>query len=89
MSEPFDIEETPTPSSSGPAQQPRPTWKEQVRKAWCSAWGYSLIIGRKNETVIQLPVLIAIPIGIMGGWITALGLFLGIVLGYSFRVVSR
>jgi hypothetical protein len=88
MSEPFEVNENPTPSSKGPGRSKCCSW-DQVVKAWASMWRETLVIGHKAETVVQLPLVVAIMLGLAAPHVAAVTLILGIVLGYSFMVVTR
>jgi|GEM_PF-6167354 len=87
MAEPFDINEQPSANQGGAA--PKPTFWDQLVKAWNTLWKQTLIIGRKSETLVQLPLVLAILLGVGFPHVAALVFVLGIVLGYTFRVVSR
>lgn len=86
MTEPFDINEQPASQGGGP---PRPTFWDQLVEAWNTLWKQTLIIGRRGETLVQLPLVLAIGLGVAFPHAAALIFVLGIVLGYTFRVVSR
>ncbi len=87
MTEPFDINEQPGANQGGAA--PKPTFWDQLVKAWNTLWKQTLIIGRRGETLVQLPLVLAIPLGVAFPHGALLIFVLGIVLGYTFRVVSR
>lgn len=88
MSEPFDIQESPDVSQSGASPKKTTFWERLVR-ATKSMWKQTLIIARKGETLVQLPLLIAVLLAIGFPHLAALVLVFGIVFGYSFTVVGR
>jgi hypothetical protein len=88
MSEPFNIDERPA-VSQGSATQKKPTLWDQLVTTSKSLWKQTLIIARKSETVVQLPLVLAILLAVGFPHLAALVLVLGIVLGYSFTVVGK
>ncbi len=88
MTEPFDINEQPAGTNQGGAA-PKPTFWDQLVEAWNTLWKQTLIIGRKSETLVQLPLMLAILLGVAFPHLAALIFVLGIVMGYTFKVVSR
>jgi hypothetical protein len=87
MSEPFEVNENPTPSSKGSGLKCC-SW-DQVVKACKSVWRQTLVIGHKTETVVQLPLVVAIMLAFAAPHVAAVILVLGIVFGYSFKVINR
>jgi hypothetical protein len=88
MSEPFDIHESPDVTQRSAAQA-KPTFWDQTVTACKSLWKQTLIIARRGETVVQLPLVLAIVLVVGFPHLAALVLVLGIVLGYSFTVAGK
>lgn len=88
MSEPFDIQESPDVSQSG-ASPKKTTFWDQLVSASKSMWKQTLIIARRGETLVQLPLVIAVLLAVGFPHLAALVLVFGIVFGYSFTVAGK
>ena len=86
MSEPFDIDQA--PSAASPAPSKPSLWDKAVNN-WNTLCKQSLIIARRGETFMQLPLPVAVIATVAFPHLAAVILVLGIVLGYSFSVVNK
>lgn len=86
MSEPFDLEQLPQPQKQGPSGN---VWWRKVKEAWEMVWRQSVVVSRRGETVIQLPLPIAALVVIAFPHASVLALIVGVVAGYSISVVRR
>jgi hypothetical protein len=91
MSEPFGLDE-------GGAQQPQRKqeldlsagnlWRK-VTGLWNTIWGQNVVIKRRGETVIQLPLPIAIALAVFFPHGALVVLVVGLIAGYSLTIVKK
>ena len=91
MSEPFNLDENETQETTRKSElnlSGSNIW-QQVVSLWNAIWSQSLVVGRKGETLIQLPLPIAILFALAFNFAAAMLLIIGIVAGYSVSIVKR
>jgi hypothetical protein len=89
MSEPFDVDVDPTGSDSNWTNSSKPDLQEKASKIWKSVWKQNLSVKRKGEAAMQLPLALAIGLGLIFPHMAAVVLLLGLAFGYSFTVDGR
>ncbi len=90
MSEPFGLDDS---GGQPPRKQELDlslgTLWENIVRLWNALWKQSLLIKRRGETVIQLPLVVAIVLGLLFPYAALAVLVVGLIVGYSLTVVKR
>jgi hypothetical protein len=91
MSEPFELEDVgaqqPEPKTGGHCSC-RNVW-QTLTKIWDALWSQSLYIKRRGETVIQLPLALAVVLAVIFPHAAVPILVIGIIAGYSVTIAPK
>lgn len=92
MSEPFGLDD------SGAQQEPDRKQEldlslgnlwQKVAALWNTLWSQGVVVKRRGETVIQLPLLIAIALALFFPHGALVVLVVGLIAGYSLTIVKK
>jgi hypothetical protein len=86
MSEPFNVDADPTSQDQGWTRTSTQEAWEKVQKGWKSVMKQNLRIARKGEAALQLPLIVAIFLGLAFPHMAVIVLLLGLAFGYAFTV---
>ncbi len=91
MSEPFGLNE---PGAEQPQRKQEPDlsvgnlW-QKATGVWNAIWGQSVVVKRRGETMIQLPLPIAIALAVFFPYGALAALVIGLIAGYSMTIVKK
>lgn len=91
MSEPFDINEQERTESERKSEfqlSASDLW-QKLAALWNAIWAQSLVVRRRGDTVMQLPLAVAIALAVFFPYAAVLFLVIALVAGYSITVVSK
>lgn len=90
MSEPFGLDDAGARKErdQGSRSSSGNLWSK-LGEVWKAIWSQSLFVKRHGETVIQLPLALAILLAVAFPHAAALLLVIGVLAGYSISVTSK
>jgi hypothetical protein len=92
MSEPFDLDDSGAQQQPERKQEPDLSLGSLWQKAgavWSALWDQSVIVKRRGETVIQLPLPVAIALALFFPHGALVVLVVGLIAGYSMTIVKK